>query len=62
MTKRPRGGQKRAARFKKLTAEQRKEVYRQPDDWTKQTGSDTYLRGGQVPKRSTDEDPRGGHD
>lgn len=47
-------------KFKKLTAAQKKEVWKGADDWTKQTGSETFGCGGLVPRRSTDEDPRGG--
>ena len=45
---------------KKLTASQKKEIWKGTTDWTKKTGGDTFGYGGQVPRRSTDEDPRGG--
>lgn len=41
---------------KKLTKEQRKQVYKMPDNWTEMTGSDTFGYGGRVPKRRTDND------
>ena len=56
MTKAPKPKGKTKFKPKKLTAAQRKEVYKAPEDWTKQTGSDTFGSGGQVPKRRTDND------